>query len=1720
MVNPQRLLPRANALVLLGLLCVLGAARLMSAPGSASGAVTKVDHPSTSVTPPDAAPVAPAQPGVVPATGDQHIDIQIPSFGRYAIMAVGGSGSRITLVDRLAGPIAADGVPGQRQGRINAELEAGTWRVRVESPSDGLGTVSVEVRPYVEQSAPVAELLDGAMEEHTLSDLEERSWWVVSDGEAPLFLDVVGRSLSRISLWRDGIWAVNAPVGCDEIRDTDGNPSGRCSLVAKLEAGLYRVVAIGGPARPRGDGGGAEPLYIRRGAPTLNEASRPARKLSPFGLDRYFVPAAGRVRLDLGAPGLTSMELRGLRGGVLAGSAGRAVIAADARERSAALNVPNGGQILHVVGTPGQPYTLARLPVSGNTRLVGPVTTWISTVSAGNLRDELDTTAVVLGTKPQGLLAASAVEVSGLQPWHRRFNLHGSSELYIDVQTPGLWRFEGQGITFDVNPVGGGKPTPGLARGRPEKNTLTADLPSGIQRVRMTPDEVGLAEVAIYLDGTPTPTALSTPKPGVRLPDLAIDRGNSATVLLASQPGVDVALVREDLPALLDEPLPLVLGPRERLELSVLVKEPGEWTTDDPGVSLKLGDGAVGSSVRVGTSATALLVQNSTDQLVYTSIFPQPKPVRPSPPSALKPDLDRLPLLTPESAVAADLDQNSAAQWRVGSPEVGAWRIESTGLLALSGTLTDRAGAPRAAASYNGSGRNFRMDTLLPASVGILNVRTSGNSKGHYGLRMTRLPEIDGGRLRVDAPAWAEVRAGSLLRYRVEIRDRGHYALGATSPGAQPSLLLADADGWPMYPAGTALDDLTLTPGLYDLVALPMPGDAQVRAELRRLDTPAEPEGHGPFPLALGVAGTHTWWEPAGGAQRSPDLWGFHLPARVRTTISLSAGMVARLTGPGGAATEGIAGSWTGELDAGDWQIAVVSSTIDSGVPYTVSASPALLVAGGQVSAPVPGRVSIAVGSEGIYSLSSVSAGDVLARLRGPDGKLLWTADDRPGGWDFAHSGPLSPGAWTLELEAVSSRGGGQATIRMSQQEPRDHGALAAGESTLVATGAGDAWTTELGEGQVLVASAASAENVGLAVEIARDGGWRGGDVDQGTAPWVAARGPAKLRLRMWSLDERDLDARLRVGLGRAKGGEDALSLGKDGPRVSMALASGEILALSGSSDARICAPTGGACAGVRASRIAAGPGDLLAIAVHPSDNKANLSLSQQALDGDQVVSLLPGATLQGRPEGRGLRLLTLTSAAGIPLPSCTGTSCYADVRPDRAGGEARLLVPTDAPLRVSLIADMDEDLPTRLVARRFERVDEQDATLPWSGTLPSGGALRLRIPGDHALSVAMTPGIVLSAGRGQRAEVLAAPAEGLYARLAGSVAEILVVNPGDSPGALTLREAPPLEAADGLVQLEAEAAGLLVLPISGPGTLSLGGAADGLVAVGPAALSAGSPAAIADGPWSARVRHGAGPVAIWREAPGAQAAILRPATTETRLTGRSGRLPLSGQAMTIDLPAGQPGPLTIHAVSASALILHPAKGEGTLLLPDAGGRWDLLLGSEATRLTLRALGGAQLWGEASFELVPTGTAPSNGPGQGVLLAPGERYAWSVDLPEARTMTLGLRASPESARMLVLGPDGARLTDGLVGMLALPKGRSWLIARADPAEGPTMVRPVVAGREDRPAQPPGDVIRSYARLDGRLPAEPEQQGDDPGVWEGSVDTGEGEEDEGDTGGEQ
>ncbi len=200
-------------------------------------------------------------------------------------------------------------------------------------------------------------------------------------------------------------------------------------------------------------------------------------------------------------------------------------------------------------------------------------------------------------------------------------------------------------------------------------------------------------------------------------------------------------------------------------------------------------------------------------------------------------------------------------------------------------------------------------------------VTAEGRSQGHLGVELRTTQLIDGGELRLGAPARITMPAGQGVVYRFTIAEPGEYRLLAMGLGFVYGCRLEDAAGWPIAPPNVPADlSRKLAPGDYRLVLLPQPIAGRAVTLLSRRREAPRLTGHRPHPLALGTTVTHLWREPEAVASqpqqdeqpapRPPDLWRFDLPAAATTTITLDSEMQGTLTrldadaGPGAASPE------------------------------------------------------------------------------------------------------------------------------------------------------------------------------------------------------------------------------------------------------------------------------------------------------------------------------------------------------------------------------------------------------------------------------------------------------------------------------------------------------------------------------------------------------------------------------------------------------------------------------------------------------------------------------------------------------------------------------------------------------------------------------------------------------------------------------------------------
>jgi hypothetical protein len=235
------------------------------------------------------------------AKGTQETLLTIPSFGRYSIAVKSTQGVALQLIDRMAGPGDMQGAPGEADGRIDAFLERGTYKIRLIADARGAGTATLSITPFTElQTAPV-QLVENKPVLAQLGDHQQLSWWLVVTSRGPYNFEAGGRYLTDLRLWKNGSWIIDAAPNVSE-RDADAErPLSLMQLSAVLEPGLYRLTAYGGPGIPWAAGGTDAPFMLRWGLPPLSDASRSVHVSSLLGIDRFLVPnTAQLVRLVLG----------------------------------------------------------------------------------------------------------------------------------------------------------------------------------------------------------------------------------------------------------------------------------------------------------------------------------------------------------------------------------------------------------------------------------------------------------------------------------------------------------------------------------------------------------------------------------------------------------------------------------------------------------------------------------------------------------------------------------------------------------------------------------------------------------------------------------------------------------------------------------------------------------------------------------------------------------------------------------------------------------------------------------------------------------------------------------------------------------------------------------------------------------------------------------------------------------------------------------------------------------------------------------------------------------------------------------------------------------------------------------------------------------------------------------------------------------------------------
>ena len=1677
---------------------------------------------------PSEGPPAVLERAEVPASREAAVELRVARFGRYAITVSSTQGVALTLVRRMSGPGASDGVPGERDGRLDVLLERGRYLLRTRGDEHATGTATLAVTPYAEQNAePLPELVPLRPVATTLGETGQRSWWLrVGEDGPPVVLEAAGRCLSDLRLWRDGVWLEPAEPEAGTVDPIAGRPLRVRRIVAALSPGLYLVTASGGPAEPWAAGGADEPLHLRLGIPPLPATDRRRLRIGPSGIDRWLVaPETDLVNVDLPAPtplelAATVLDPDGLDTAVLDSAA----IGPKTRVPSVSVATVSPGDVPVVVtvrGRAGQPYLLEALDT--DTRFEAPSSSWVAAFRTGFPADRAPLTACILDRSGRPR-AAQAVVVGPDRPWSGRFDAPGPVGIFLWIERAGRYALDPGNaravarIEPFPTPSGRGYHTP-----RAESGRSSWDLDEGLAILTLYPEAPGILEprLALVRADTAAPPAGGLPLLvpvrsglGVQFPAFDASRGGPFTLVTGTIPGAVTGVLVRGRPVDIAGALPVLLEPGDRLEVPVTLATASlvRATTEegDP-VPLSADGEPPARDLRLGPGRHTLVLSGPPDHGVLASLEAVPverletTPLPPLPRAALD-SRPRLPRLEPGAPpMPLEIARGGHADLLIEVDRAGFWIARSTGLLDTTGLLQDRTGAGRFEDDDSGPGYNFQIAAALESGVYGLRVATLGSSAGPCGVELVRNDPLDGGVVAPGRDGHLRLPAWRGARFTVRIPSAGRYRLEALSPSGTPSCRLEDAGGWPLERVGgPARFQRRFEAGELALVLLPAGGDRTVRVVLEPVEGPPSFEGHGPHRIPFGRTLRHTWREPASGGERTPDVWTFDLPVPVPVRIGLTGGVTGRLLGPGGSAVEGAeriapGRPYEGTLpEGGTYRLEVRAAVPDDRLGYTVTVEPEPILPGMRREVALPATVTLGV-PRGVVAIDTLGTVDTVAVLHGPDGSVLARSDDRPGDWNPGFVLPLDAGIHTLTVEPLGGAGG---TVRIALDlcATRAHPAIHPPDHLVVpADGSVHVVPVDVPRGHVLLASASGPGSLTLALERRHGGRWRTVARRAGRAPSLeVATGPDPVRLRVWPTVPADGSLDLSVASAEPR----TVSLG-DGPRVLRtappvrgAFRTGlALVELGGPGVLVLENPLPGLCAtDRRGAPLEPVEGVLVPSATGTlwiaTPSPVTTEVRRLALGGGTVSVPVPvgrTVTLDLEP-AQGPSVVEATSTAGTVLLAAEPGG-FPSCRP-AASGTVLVLGPDAARLLVRL-GEAGTGGTVTVTRRPFS-----PAARPFRGpvdrTVVPPEGLVLELPGGPAgWSLATGPGVAAAFSSPRDGLVTVSAAHDAAATAtAGAFDALFLLPAGGEPAAATLRLLPP----DGLpagvspdrpAARPASAPAIVRLHVDGTasGVLAVAGARDAPLVVTPDGRALSGPAVPAPPEGSALwFEAGPGPAVAWFGPAASPASALVEASARTVPCAPPCRVAADGAALAVALENAAATVVTVTVPPGCAARLDGPAGR-TAWVQSGDDPRHVPLPPGGAVLAVRSL----LPGLPAEVRVTTAPVVEAGEGLGdpVALGPGEAVCFRFEVPRKTDVGIGVAARPDTVQAVLLDGEGRPAGEGIVQLRTLGPGPWLLLVRQD-GPGAATVRPALAGLVPPPSGPPEETVRHYLELSGRI----------------------------------
>lgn len=880
-----------------------------------------------------AASLSPSQ---VPAAGQQEALLTLDAPTALHLSARSASGTRCEVIDRVRGPFASAGAAGTSNCELDLLLDAGQYKVRLDSSLRGKGTVALSATPFTELNPSPVRLTPGSSVVTKLKAGQQASYWLSVGQRHVPNLRVSGRQAGDVRVWRNGEWLEPLDLHHVQFSPTPGQPLHEWWLDSMLEPGEYLVTAYGRDATVVTGSSVEDSLTVEYGF-----RPGPPERSVPFVLS-----ASGVFAVELKPSGVTAvLSLAGPPSGPVE----LQVVVGSVRQPSASCRIEKAALVPECIASVGEnispPALLVRGPAGTRGHLewgerrsdaaqvvsggyYGPSTTHYSfevepaqvgprLISVHDLPNDLD--GVPLGCQLEKLgrdgnveavAARSIIPLRDGEKLEREFNYDGSATFWFQVESGGNV-FQKIGIAsrkFNVTTSGGRKSTcevyriddkGGLTRLTREKTEGTEcsaqlDLSPGAYQLSLSGGLSGVEKVTIAPVGDASAKA-TTARGGCLIPEVTLSSDRYRLVLNRVGGARVRGLSLLPLPLRAISPVHLQLDSGQALQVPVA-----------QGVVIRSSGGApfgcvparskatatAGECVLTALSSPEVLTLSNPGALPLGLTILRPGTMPPfATPVSYAPALKPLPTISPDTPTFFDFERGQAHAATFVVDRAGLYHVTTQGLLntecrlrtpVIPDVTSDRGG---------GRGRNCLLQTYLQPGRYLLSAGALGSSRGRGALFLTRRPPKEHAALMGESEQFFRVGEGELVQQRLTVKQASQWSLTTSAQGMGGlQCRLDDPEGWPVEPVpSSCAGTRALRAGTYLWTQWPLTVESMRRTKLEKVREEVVLEGNKAHPVSF-----FTWYRARLGPD-GKDEFTFTLEGETTLDVVLTGGMQARV---------------------------------------------------------------------------------------------------------------------------------------------------------------------------------------------------------------------------------------------------------------------------------------------------------------------------------------------------------------------------------------------------------------------------------------------------------------------------------------------------------------------------------------------------------------------------------------------------------------------------------------------------------------------------------------------------------------------------------------------------------------------------------------------------------------------------------------------------------